>query len=413
MKHVRQSLIRGRLAASVLVLATAAVVQAGGFKIQDQSTRAMGMADAFVAGADDASAIYYNPAGLTELTGPEVIGNLYVAHAVIEASGPGIDETSDGRVYVIPNFYTASPWFDSENVFVGLGVYSPYGLGSRWGDDTVNARFVSLGEIRFVNVNPTVAWRLGDTLSLGAGLDVAYSRAISRQIIDNPPFFTGAELDIDGEGVGWGYNLGLRWKCREDVTVGLTYRSQIDVHYEGDLDFDAPPGMGFQASADTEIRYPETVSLGIQWKATSKLRMEFTAQWDEWSVLEQQILTHTGPLPPAGMPNPTVSPKKWEDSWVLMLGGEYDLSKVWTLRAGYGYNQTPVPDDTADPSLPTGDTHAVSVGAGYRLSEHSQLDMALLVAYGTEKTLNNPVAPPDTEYESVSGYMSVGWRYRF
>ncbi len=112
-------------------------VRAGGAKIPNQSTRAMGMSDAFVGGADDASAVYYNPAGLIRLKSAEWIGNLYFARSEIDYSGRDGNDTSDGRLYTIPVLYLAAPLGEDGRTAVGLGIYSPYGLGSRWGDDVV------------------------------------------------------------------------------------------------------------------------------------------------------------------------------------------------------------------------------------------------------------------------------------
>ena len=125
MRSTNNVRIRYRSALAVLLLATVTVC-GGGFKIQDQSTRAMGMSDAFVAGADDASAVYYNPAGLTHLQAPQFIDNIYFAHATTYYSGPGGSDSSDGRVYTVPNLYVGGPLPGIDGFYAGLGIYAPF-----------------------------------------------------------------------------------------------------------------------------------------------------------------------------------------------------------------------------------------------------------------------------------------------
>lgn len=402
-----------RLASFLALVATAAFAPAGGFKIQDQSTRAMGMIDAFVAGADDASSVYYNPAGLTRLPSREAIGNLYVAHGTVRYSGEEGNHSSDGRVYAVPSLYVGQPVSAEGRLALGIGVYSPFGLGSKWGDDIPAAppnppldpggRRLILAEIRLANVNPTVAYQLTDSLSLGVGVDYFRSEVATRRIkVYNPLLGIEGQVDLEAEGDGWGYNAGLQWRCGESLSVGLTYRSQVRVHYEGEADIHI---LDQSTGADTELDYPAIVAAGVAWQATGKLQLELAAEWTQWSTLDEQAISIEG--------QPTeVSSPDWRDSWTLMLGGEYRLSERWAVRAGYGYNQTPVPGDTADPSVPTGDTHAVSFGVGCNLGPRTTVDAACVLAYGTQRTLDNAVSPRG-EYDALSTYFSVGLTCRF
>jgi long-chain fatty acid transport protein len=397
-------------------LLSAATAWAGGFKIPDQSTRAMGMADAFVAGADDASAVYYNPAGLTHLRQAELIGNLYLAHADVVYNGPDGHERSDGRYYAVPNFYLAGPVSADQRLFLGLGVYSPFGLGSRWGDRSAVRHYTTLAEIQLLNVNPTVACRVTDRLSLGLGVNYFRSRAISRRINQYGPFGEG-EVDVDAEGDGWGWNAGLQYRLSEPLTLGLTYRSPVSVDYRGDAQFDQLPEPLFGRTratlpASSTLDFPASAAAGLQWRVTPRWRLECAAEWTQWSTRDQQSLRLN--VPP-GLPIPARQNARldWRDSWLLMVGTEHDVGPRWTLRAGYGYNQTPAPAATADPSLPTGDTHALALGAGFRLNARATLDLAYILGYGTRRTLTNNNAPHASTYESLSHHLSAGLTWRF
>ncbi len=403
--------------AGVILLAGGTLL-AGGFKIPDQSTRAMGMIDAFVAGADDASSVYYNPAGLTHLEGVQTVSNLYLAHGDIFYSGPGGEEQSDGRYYTVPNFYVGAPVACEKRLALGLGVYSPFGLGSRWGDGSNVRNFTTLSEIRLIAVNPTAAFRVNDRLSVGVGVDYFWSRVINRRINDYSAAgpFGEAEVDMDAEGDGWGWNTGLQYKLTDTLTLGLTYRSQVNIDYDGSAVFDGFPTPGgpmkFDFPLASSIDFPATASAGLGWKATPKLRLECAVEWAQWSTRDVQSVTMEVP---AGFPVPGRQDARidWKDSWLLMLGAEYALNDTWTLRAGYGFNQTPVPRATSEPSLPVGDTHAVSLGVGYRLSEHATLDFAYILSYGMSRTLNNASAPPDSSYDAISNFLSAGLTWQF
>lgn len=403
--------------ALLVLISSAAVVEAGGFKIPDQSTRPMGMLDAFIAGADDASSIYYNPAGIARLEGPQAIGNLYFAKSWSRYDGPGGSDWSDGRYYVVPNLYVATPVPRIPNLFAGIGVYSPFGLGSKWGDDSPVRYDTTLSEIRLINVNPTIAWKINDRAALGFGINYFNSRVILRRSNDYAPFPDG-KTDFDADGDGWGYNLGLQVALTDTLRLGVTYRSQVNVEYTGDVHIkgvpvsvDPPVFETFRTDIESKIKFPQQVAVGLSWQATPKLRLELAAEWQNWKVRDRQDIQTDG-IP--GLLPPTITiPANWKNSMVVMLGAEYELSDKWTLRAGYGWNQTPVPDETVDPSIPNGDVHAVSAGAGYRFNDAVRVDLAGIFAYGEPRTIRNDFAPDDSDYDTYSAYLSFGLTYDF
>jgi len=418
-KHSTTKAFTSRMTALTIFLFGVANVLAGGAKIPNQSTRAMGMSDAFVAGADDASAVYYNPAGLSKLEKTELILNAYVAHATISSDDPGGSETSDGSWYFIPSLYAGGPIGES-GTSLGLGIYSPFGLGTSWGDDVATrwaqtagpgALALQLSEIQLLTINPAISQKITDDLSLACGINYFWSRAILRGQLNYGP--SVGEVDLDMEGDGWGYNLGLQWRYSDELSFGLTCRSEVKVKYDGDVERDNVQGIPngtTGADAELDIRYPWSIAGGVSWQATPKLRVEFAAEWMQWSTWDQMVVSNqdTPPLGPA-----YVMERQWDDSWIIMLGAEYDYSEKWTLRAGYSFNETPVPDSTVNVDLPTGDTHAIGLGASYLYSDALSLDVALNLAYGLERDINNGVAPANSEFDAISTYISLGLNYQF
>lgn len=411
------------LLAVALFFVTGVSALAGGARIPDQSTRAMGMGDAFVAGADDASAVYYNPAGLTRLPRPELIGNLYLAHADIYYSGPRDDDTSDGRYYFIPSVYFGAP-IGKHGTAVGLGVYSPFGLGSKWSDNLAaewamargpGASATKLSELQMIDVNPVVAQRLTDTLSVGFGVNYYMSRVVSRS--ETSYGLGTGETDLDADGDGWGFNAGVQWQCTEQVSLGLVYRSEFKIRYDGTVDYDGLPPAFFGVNqlsydANAELTFPASLGAGVCWKPTERLRLELAAEWMDWSRWDERTVT-VGGIPGVPGSRDMTTKLDWKDSWIVSLGSEYQLTEKWTLRGALMYNQTPVRADTSDVDLPTGDTYAVALGAGYKFSASVSADVAAIVAYGTERTLDHSSAPAGSEFSAISFYLSLGITYRF
>jgi len=422
-KVLTQTLFFADILAFVMIVGNI-TTWAGGFKIQDQSTRGMGMADAYIAGVEDSSAIYYNPAALTKLSRPEFMSNLYIAHSTTYYDGENVDFSSDNRTYLVPNIYAATPLEDYDKLSLGIGFYSPFGLGSQWGDNfppNTNNQRILLGEIALVNVNPTVAYEISDRLSIGVGIDYLVSQVDQKYTRIYGPTTEG-DVKLDGFGHDWGYNLGLQWQVSEDIIFGLTYRSQIKVDYDGEMKLEnfpimtsSPSGMIFrdiETDLETQIDYPAILGTGISWQATDALRFELAAEWTKWSTRSKQVIETDGV--PGVMPAKS-QPQNldWQDSWVYMLGAEYNVSEKWTIRTGYGYNETPIPDHTADPTQPTGDTHALAIGASYKATESLLLDIAALVSYSEERTLTEKSNAPPGDYDAVGTLFSVGARYQF
>ena len=362
---------------------------------------------------------------MTRLDKSEVISNIYFAHALVEASGPAGAQDSDGRVYVIPSLFLGHPLDETGKTVLGFGIYSPFGLGSKWDDDDTRGWVMAAGkgfgdmstklsEIQLVNFNPVIARQVTDKLSLAFGIDYYWTRAINRGWMNYAPLGAPGEVDLDLEGDGWGYNLGLQWECTDTVTFGFVARSQVEVDYEGDLDRDNVPGLvpgspTITSEADTEIIYPWSLAAGLSWEATPQLRMELAAEWMEWSEWDRRVVNTDDPLlGPSFALN-----LDWKDSWIVMFGTEYDVNEKWTVRGGCGFNETPVRDTRSDVDLPTGDTYVVTGGATYRASEALSFEAGLNLAYGRKRTLDNSSAPAGTEFDALSIYVSLGATYRF
>ena len=414
------------------ITGTASLSLGAGFKINEQGAKAMGMANAFTAQADDPTALFYNPAGIAFLKGIQVnMGALVIAVPQTEFTGTTpltgniplgngtspVYEKAKRDLFIAPGLYAT---YSLENIPLtfGLGVNSIYPLAKSWDSSGAFRNQVENLAIKPINFQPTVAYRFDDlNLAVAAGIDVTHAiislqkSAYVNTITGGAPFgaFELGELGVDGTATDVGYNLGLLWKPRPDLSFGIAYRSAITLHIDGDANFQAttPAGLSamgvdyttipsnglpftrqrFTSKASTTITLPDSLSLGVAWKPIDKLTLEFDAERTGWSSYDKLQISFD-PNSQLNAFNNKPSPKNWGDCWAYKVGGQYALNKFLDLRAGYAYDTNPIPDSTVGPELPDSDRHNVTMGFGIH-NEHVALDMAYMWVHWVDRTVNN------------------------
>jgi long-chain fatty acid transport protein len=412
-------------AVSALTLFTGATFPAGatGFDLPDQDAFAIGRGMAFVATADNPSAIYYNPAGLAFLPGHQVRGGVYglYLHSTYDAPAGG-NYDNDRETHAIPQLFY-SYGLDQLPLSFGLGVYSPFGLSSRWPDETGFRTLATEGKLTSYTINPAAAWRVLPTLSLAAGLtvtkgdlDLARGLAWPTQPYD--------EFRFEGDGWSVGYNLGVLWRPIEKISLGATFRSENLVPLDGDTRFFnnvAIPGMlpvipvqYRDASADFPL--PCKVIVGLSYRPTPKWNLEFNADLTGWDRLGTVTLHQSAAFPPL-LPQEIPLALEWESSWYYEFGATRYLEKGWFVSAGYIFNESSVPDAYYTPLVADQDRHFFSVGAGYS-HKHVRLDLAYQFGYGPTHTVSGstPSATGQTadgDYEFLSHALALTLQWAF
>ena len=402
------------LPALLVLLFASSTSFAAGFRLPEAGVKAMGMGFAFTAQADDPSAIYFNPAGLTQLKGQNVmVGGTYVRENGGEftgttpiSAGPG--ETQKDLNFFIPNaYYTRTA--DSGYLAYGIGIFAPFGLGQEYKDrnSSIFRNQITKIDLQTVVVNPTIAFKINDILSVGAGIDWMYGRAelAKTPVIPIPGTPNLYNLDLEGDGDAWGYNFGILLKPSANLRIGANYRSPFTLKIKGgDVEIRninstvgfIPPG-GFTAaqvfggtSFDTEgnatIRMPATFALGAAY-TVGKLTVEADADWTFWHSFRSlpiDIRDNVGALLPD-----TDAPKNWKDVVALRLGAEFRVTDPLALRAGFAYDPSPVPTDTMGPELPDADRLNYMVGAGYKVANWT-IDGAFMYVDKKDRTATNP-----------------------
>jgi len=361
------------------------VVLGSGYAINEQSTRVIGRGGAFAAQADDPSAVYYNPAGIVQLEGTQVSAglNFVIPTATFKSSTDsstlntyvGKETDVDDAVFVIPNFYITHKATDQWSF--GFGTFSNFGLGTDWPDDW-EGRFLIGGtdaDLKTFSLNPVIAYRPIPKLSLSAGLVIQYL-----DIELKNKRFTGTALEPDQklEGDSWevGWNIGALFWLTDEIRLGASYRSRVDHNIEGKFNISGILDTGIKA----DLELPSILFLGVAW-TWNDLTLEFDGHWTEWSTYEKlEVSLDTG--------SSILSEKDWENVWAYRFGAEYKLNKIVDLRAGLVFDESPIPDQTLDVLVPSGDRWLFTAGLGVHCNKWT-FDFAYNFLFDEDRTFNN------------------------
>lgn len=410
---------------TVACAGTATLASAAGLKVNEQGAKAMSMGNAFAAQADDPTALFHNPAGIAFLKGTQVnIGSttLLVPSTEFNGTAPlsgtapsnvgtaSVTENAKQDIFIAPTFY-ATHTFEGLPVSIGLGINAIYPLAKKWDESSAFRAEVTNISVKPINIQPTVAYRFDDwNLAVAAGLDVTYAQVSMQKMVYTPDpaapnsAYELGNLGLDGTATDVGYNLGLKWKALDNLSFGAAYRSKIKLNVEGNADFTATTPAGFNmigmttsatspysrtrvtSDVSTKVTLPSSVGLGVAWKPNDRTTLEFDAEWTEWSTMEKLQFEFSGPQ--FANFNNKPKPLNWKDVWCYKAGGQYALTNNVDLRAGYMYDNNPVPDSTLGPVLPDSDRHSFSIGQGFH-NDIFSLDLAYMWTHFVDRTVNN------------------------
>lgn len=366
----------GRLGAGFILIAltvlwgSGSVALGAGFALVQQGTAAMAQGNAFVAQADDASAIFYNPAGLSQLKRPQFYSGLFLNYPDREFNDAGFSQTNH-RLYHAAAVYLTAPI--NGRVTLGIGFFSPFGLGTVWPPTWTGRYITTFSDLKTYNLNPVISVKPMENLSLAAGLDVLWSSVHLKRKVPvavKQLQFPDGEADLQGDAAGFGYNLGVLYEPVAGVKLGVSYRSDITVTHHGHLATTLPLNvpallapMSATIAGTAGFTFPPSVTFGISLSPLQSFALEFDTTWTGWSTYDRLQVNLSRPIIVNGvLTDKLVTPKNWQDAWAFRFGVNYQVSKNMKLRAGYIYDLTPVPDDTFDPQVPDANRHIFTVG---------------------------------------------------
>ena len=422
--------------AAALVLTGAALAvstaYAAGFQLTEQSSLGLGRA---YAGAgivgDDLSAVHYNPAGMTLLEGTRVqAGFTWIA---LNADIDGVNgQSENGRLkgQAIPTGYVTHQVND--NLWLGFAMSVPYGMGTEYDKNWWGQHRGTNAKIYTFDMNPNIAWKVNDLISVGAGVSVQYAKADLGMGV-----MQGIHGEIDADSWDWGFNLGLMISPTDTLRFGLAYRSAIEHNAEGDfnLSVNSPMQFGLTLPSSATVKTPDTVMLTGTWEATPDLRLSGLIRWANWSNFDTLTIKNdtsglTGLLGSLGSIEVTLPgsvtqmlgalgqydiQNKWQDTWLFSVGADYRINDAFTVRGGIAYETSPIDDQTTRMAvIPDTDRLWLSLGATYHFNKQLQFDMGAtyLMGVGDMDLYDN--GQKIGEYQSLDAYL-VGFQaqYRF
>jgi long-chain fatty acid transport protein len=374
-----------------------------GFRNPPAGAYSLGRAGGRYAQNDDPSTVVQNPANFVnfETTEFSIAPSFVYIHVEHEAGGVKTETRDPWKL--LPNFFVSMPIL-KDKLSVGLGVTTPYGLSNEWeqnGSFNNPAAFRYAApwytEMKTINANPALSYRINDQLTVGAGLDVHWSQLVFKQYI-----FTGgpdANLKAKGDGYGYGGNVGVTWEFMPGHKLAATYRSPVEVDYDGTTKTDILGDSDFK----TSITFPTIVSLAYGVELTKDIRVEVSGEWLQFSnfkTLNIQALNTT-----------IQTPENWKNTFTVGFGGDWKFAEHWIARAGYQYYMSPVPDSTFSPTIPDANQNVFTTGLQYHWGHH-----AIEGSYGgifyDDRHINNG-GPFDGTYKMNVHLFALSYNFTF
>jgi long-chain fatty acid transport protein len=400
--------------AAALAVGYAGPAAAAGFAIQEHSAAEIGVGNAAAAAAaEDASVIAGNPAGIARLTEPQlVVTGVFAAPSLpytdagsVLPTGKPISggEDNAGGFILIPNFYWASPLWGGVNV--GFGLFPSFGLATNYAADWIGRYNAQSSEVTSLDLAPTISYRVLPGLSVGISPVARYTKVKFTNAIDFGSI--GAGLGIPGavpggnDGSiklrvnGWSFALngGVLIEPTDTTRIGLAYFHNDASTVSGSARFGRPAvgdviaaasGAFSETRTSGVIGFPDHANFGIVQAVTPDLDLRGGVTWTQWSSFKQELFVFDNPNQP-----PSLMVENWHDTIGVALGTTYKVSPTLVLRAGVSYDETPIPDSLhRDPRLPDASRYGIAIGAGYRLTESTSIDLAYQHLFGGSVGVN-------------------------
>ncbi len=390
-----------------------------GFLVYNQDATSAAMGNAFTAIADNPSAVFYNPAGINQLEGTQIRSGLQVIVPDTSFRGADSGHTTDMHDKIsnpVTGYITHKV---NDKISIGGGIFTPFGLvtewPSRWEGDGVS----TYSALRTFFVNPAVSIQVHPRLSIAAGIDYVYSdfkirRSINLdQLTGIPIGMALGKITLDGFDDSWGYNLGMLFHINDTWSLGLAYRSKVNLEFDGHAQYRMRPllrGLFPPTDISPRIELPPLVSAQVAANLWTKWTFATGITWTGWSVYDELKPNFRNDL--LIPPKLQSSPQDWRDVMTFSLGAQYQLNQTWVLRGGYIFDQTPVPERTLGPMVPDADGHLFSLGFGYN-HDNLSVDMASMLMFFEDRHTRRNIDGLNGEYTSTTICFLLSFTYRF
>lgn len=431
----KQTVLACSVAAALAALS--GTVSASGFALIEQNASGLGNAYAGgAASAEDASTIFFNPAGMSRLSGKQVV----VAAHVITPSAKFSNTASTtpdpiygfvaapvggdaGSTAVVPSAYFM--WTINPELSAGVGLGAPFGLKTEYDANWMGRFHAIKSEIKTINVNPSLAYKVNDSVSIGAGvnwqrMEATLTKAVNYAAFGAPAGTEGSN-NLEGSDSAWGYNLGALFNVNPNTTVGVAYRSAMNYKISGTASYygrtaglDALIAGGNlvlnqqigDSSFTADIELPATFSLALKYQPNAQWDILADATQTEWSSIQSLDLYRSSGIA-SGLSLESV-PFKWRDTWRVGVGANHHYNEKWTARAGVAYDQTPTSDTYRTARVPDSDRTWLSLGGKYRMDKGAAIDFSYAHLFMKDAALNMNGPPALTAAQTLGRGALVG-----
>ncbi|WP_243337557.1 OmpP1/FadL family transporter [Anaeromyxobacter soli] len=423
--HLRRTSL---IAAVALALwAPPSGARASGFQLVEQNGSGLGNAYAGqAAAAEDASTIFFNPAGLTRVPGLQLVAALDFIRPSPDFTDSGSTRATPlqpslggnggdgGSLSLVPSGYVSFETVPGL-IWTGLGVSVPFGLETNWDSGWVGRFHALKSSVETINLNPTVAWKIAPWLSVGAGanyqrLDAELTNAVNYSAAAFAAGGAAALAAVAASGCGtaaggcegvakvsgdtwtWGWNAGAMLELPTQTRVGVSYRSTMKHHVKGDVSFSNRPALlatGLpNGPVKTTIEMPDTVSVAVAQKVLPALELLADFTWTGWSSITDLSIYRKSGAPLSS------TPLEFDDSWRVGLGANYQATQMLKVRLGTAFDKTPVQDEFRTPRLPDEDRWWAAAGLQWAFSRQAAIDVGGAYLFIKEASSNLPNVDP-------------------
>ncbi|MBK1683036.1 OmpP1/FadL family transporter [Rhodoferax fermentans] len=406
-------------------------VSASGFQLIEQNASGLGNAYAGSAAiADNASTIFYNPAGMTQLQDREFSGGMAAIGtsfkftdqgSTIGASFPGSKlpgsgNGGDGGGWgFVPNAYLS--WALNKDLYVGVGMGAPFGMKTEYDNPWIGAAQATMFDVKTYNINPSIAYRVNDKVSVGAGLSwqrltADYTRQVGAVVGGGGALnFSASPLKLDLQDDSWGWNVGALFTVSPDTKIGVSYRSTVSYDLTGNINIvGATPVPSSDRAATASLKLPDMFILSGTHQLNTKWQLLGDVSWTGWSTIPKLDIIRTSD----GSLAQTLD-TEFRDAWRVAVGANYQYSSDVKLKMGIAYDQTPVKSAaTRLVSLPDNNRLWLSGGAQWTPSKGSVFDFGVTYLYLKDSKIDNdqraPAGSPSIGRGRVTGsYAASAW----
>lgn len=400
---------------TLISLVAATAVYAGGYRIPENSVNSTALSGAYVANAYGADAAYFNPAAMAFSTneGSAIeIGASYIGLTETNYKGTDIttgpaqnDINSKGESFILPSIHYVSP--EVNKMRFGLSIVVPGGLRKRW-EDVPASTYAEEFALETVEVNPTIAYKINDKLSVAAGIRALYATGVVKTADTLGP---NSGYDMDGKGLNWGYNIAFNLRPNDALSVAVTYRSTINMKIDGD-DKNVPAANA--TSANVTLPMPGEINMAAAYTFETDTTVELTLTHTMWSSYDKLDFNYDDAAIEGAKGN--ARNKGWKDTQTIRLGvtQEYD---AWTAMAGLAYDPTPVPTSTIGYEQPDSDALVASLGGRYDISEDLNVGLSALYSKKNDREVYQTAGPfvlKNGKFSNSSAIIvAAGLEYKF